>query len=168
MFTPCHIEPFSSCHFQHVNSCDGGSFRPCHFERVNFCVASLSPLLLRAVSYVISSAARNPGQKTKISQSQPLTSFETRSLEMTKVDLWRLSGGGRKRSHARVGGPHSDRNFKNPYNRRHEFCSDFVWRAAPKEHGTFSRSPVGGRRKGCFSSQCPWNTRTNVLLGGTT
>ena len=52
--------------------------RPCHFE----CIVP-----------VISSEARNLGQKTKISQSQPLTSFETRSFEMTKVDLWRLSGG---------------------------------------------------------------------------
>ena len=42
---------------------------------------------------VISSEARNLGQKTKISQSQSLTSFETRSFEMTKVGLWRLSGG---------------------------------------------------------------------------
>jgi hypothetical protein len=52
--------------------------RPCHFEWI---------------VPVISSEARNLGQKTKISQSQPLTSFETRSFEMTKVDLWRLSGG---------------------------------------------------------------------------
>ena len=64
---------------------------------------------------VISSEARNPGQKTKISQSQSLTSFETRSFEMTNVDLWRLSAGFRKRPHARLGGPHSDRNFENPY-----------------------------------------------------
>gem|GEM_PF-4311829 len=73
--------------------------RPCHFE----CIVR-----------VISSEARNPGQKTKISQSQPLTSSETRSFEMTKVDLWRLSGVP-KAPHARLGGPHSDRNFENPY-----------------------------------------------------
>ena len=65
---------------------------------------------------VITSEARNPGQKTKISQSQPLTSFETRSFEMTKVDLCWLSGGFQKRPHARLCGPHSDRNFENPYN----------------------------------------------------
>jgi len=48
----------------------------------------------RTLLAVISSEARNPGQKNKISQSQPLTLFETRSFEMTEVDLWRLSGGG--------------------------------------------------------------------------
>jgi len=42
---------------------------------------------------VISSEARNPGQKTKISQSQPLTSFETRSFEMTKVTFGGCQGG---------------------------------------------------------------------------
>ena len=50
---------------------------------------------------VISSEARDPGQKTKISQSQPLASFETRSFQMTKVDLSWPSGGFRKRPHAR-------------------------------------------------------------------
>jgi hypothetical protein len=86
-----------------TNSMRRRSFRmhgPCHFE----CIVP-----------VISSEARNPGQKTKISQSQPLTSFGTRSFEMTKVDLWRLSGGGRKRPHARLGCPDSDRNFEKPY-----------------------------------------------------
>jgi len=52
------------------------------------------PCRFECIVPVISSEARNPGEKTKISQSQPLTSFETRSLEMTKVNLWRLSGGG--------------------------------------------------------------------------
>ena len=64
---------------------------------------------------VISSEARNPGQKTKISQSQPLTSFETRSFEMTTVDLCWPSGGLRKRPQAGLCGPHSDTNFENPY-----------------------------------------------------
>ena len=69
----------------------------------------------RTLLAVISSEARNPGQKNKISQSQPLTLFETRSFEMTEVDLWRLSGEFRKRPHARRGGPHSDRNFETPH-----------------------------------------------------
>jgi len=72
------LDPFSKVI---TNSMRRRSFRmhgPCHFE---------------CIFLVISSEARNPGQKTKISQSQPLTSFETRSFEMTKVDLWRLSGG---------------------------------------------------------------------------
>ena len=75
------------------------------------------PCRFECIVPVISSEARNLGQKTKIPQSQPLTSFETRSFEMTKVDLWRLSGGFRKRPHARLGCPHSDRNFENPYRR---------------------------------------------------
>ena len=60
-----------------------------------------APRSFRMHGPVISSEARNPGQKTKISQSLPLTSFEPRSFEKTRVRYARpRSRGSKGRTHA--------------------------------------------------------------------
>ena len=91
---------------------------PCHFERSekswseNQDFSVTSPHFVRRRSFEMTGG------------SQPLTSFETRSFEMTKVDLCWLSGAFRKRPHARLCGHHSETNFENPYSRSHNLSRD--------------------------------------------
>jgi hypothetical protein len=62
---------------------------------------------------VIASEARNLCPKTKICESQPLTSFELSPFQMTKVHLSVSLRCSRKRSRNTRCGPHCGRNFEN-------------------------------------------------------